>query len=396
MKLFLRGLSAVSPLGVKLPDFWENLMARNNAFRLHKGPNACDTNEYLASRIEQSKINEMAQYLRERRLIGAREEVCVIYALYACIYALEDAGIDWQNADMRKTAIVLGNLEPNSRIFDIEAGQELPNSNSGEYRIFQSGRIAQAIADAIGAEGPALTIHNTCASGNAALEYGARLIRQGVVTTAVVGGADAFSDRIFSGFSTLGVLGQMPCSPFSIKRKYITISEGAAVAVLTSQDSATDVDPIAELVAAVSNNDAKHPTNPSKDGVLACHQKLWKTSGISPSEIDFVFAHGTGSRANDAVEAAVFGDNYEDAAIYALKGMTGHLMGAAGAIGLVASCMSAQKRILPPNQIIPDDLEYSLNLSNEANRRDPESKIYAQNNAFGFGGSNSISLFRSV
>ncbi len=396
MTLYINGISAISPLGIDVFTFWEGLLNKSDVFALHKGPNACDVKPCIVARIGSELVAEMVSFASEHQIIGSQVEIAEIYALYGCLQALEDAGIDWRETDMSDTAIILGNLEPNSRIFDIPSGLELERDADGPYITFDSSRLPRIVAGVIGAKGPTLTVHNTCASGNAALEYGAMLIEQGVVRRAIVGGVDAFSDRVFSGFSTLGVLGAEPCRPFSKNRKYITISEGAGIAVLEAAPSQSAQGAYAELVAVVSTNDAKHPTAPALEGVLGCHEKLWARSGIAADSIDFVFAHGTGSHANDAVEAHIFLSNYANGSIYALKAVSGHLMGAAGALGLVASALAAKHRLLPPNVVSEAELEYKLNFSETQLQRDHDALTLVQNNAFGFGGSNSISLLRSV
>lgn len=395
-RLFINGLSVATPLAVDTNSFWKGLIQKQRCFSLHRGPHKCDTQSYLAGRIRLSLLDEMVASLRSRGLLSSQMEVAEIYALYCAVKALEDAKIDWQSG-LSATAVILGNLEPNSRVYSAESGEEIPAKLDAGYATYCSSLLSERVAKALGAQGPVMTVHNTCASGNAALELGAEMIRMGLVDTAIVGGVDAFSDRIFSGFSTLGVLGDEPCRPFERGRKYITISEGAGVAVLQSEAASTLREPYAELMASASSNDAKHPTNPSLAGVEACHRRLWSKAQVNPSEIDFVFAHGTGSRANDSVEATIFQEHYRKSAIYALKGTVGHLMGAAGALGLVTSCLTVQSRILPPNVSDAENLEYEIMLSPDAlSRQNDKKPLLIQNNAFGFGGSNSICLLRSV
>jgi len=394
--LVISGLGVITRSANDPGSLWRYLLAGEADFELWHGLLDCDKNPHVAARMRSSRIDQAAVFLSERDLLKPRHEISEMLSLYVCLSALEDAEIDWRNRDLSRCAVVIGNLEPNSRLYDASERREIPQpTNSHKYRMVSSYSMADAVSAAIGSNGPSLTIHNTCASGNNALEIGAGLIAEGIVDMAIIGGVDAFSDRIFSGFATLGVLGEQPCKPFSPHRKFVTIGDGGAAAVLQRSGDVSAQAPYARLVAVASNNDAKHPTNLHYDGVLACHQILWERSGHHPKEIGVVFAHGTGSIANDNVEGSIFTDHYPTAHIYAVKAQTGHLMGAAAAMGLVGSCLAMRTRKLPPNLYNKDEkfsFDLPITVSNLGDSRD----LLVQNNAFGFGGINAIALLGAV
>ncbi len=394
--LVISGLGVITRAADDPASLWRYLLAGETDFELWHGLLDCDKNPHVAARMRSNRIDRVAVFLRERHLLKPLHEISEMLSLYVCLSALEDAEIDWRNLDLSRCAVVIGNLEPNSRLYDASECREIQQQiNSDKYQMVASYSMADAVSAAIGSKGPSLTIHNTCASGNNALEIGAGLIAEGIVDIAIIGGVDAFSDRIFSGFATLGVLGEQPCKPFSPQRKFVTIGDGGAAAVLQRASDVSTEAPYARLVAVASNNDAKHPTNLHYDGVLTCHKILWERSGHPPNEIGVVFAHGTGSIANDNVEGSIFTDHYPNARIYGVKALTGHLMGAAAAMGLVGSCLAMRTRKLPPNLYDKDEkfnFELPTTISILADSRD----LLVQNNAFGFGGINAIALLGAV
>ena len=390
--LVISGLGVITRAAKNPADLWRYLLAGEADFDLWHGALECDETPHIAARMRSGRVDQAASFLRDRGLLKPRHEVGEMLSLYVCLSALEDAEIDWSSHDLRRCAVVIGNLEPNSRPYDAVEGREMSYlANSHRYHTVPSYSLAHAVSAAIGAEGPSMTIHNTCASGNNALEIGASLITEGLADIVVVGGVDAFSDRIFSGFATLGVLGDQPCKPFSPQRKFVTIGDGGVAVVLQRADDVVARAPYARLVAVASNNDAKHPTNLHYDGVLACHQALWERSGHHPEEIGAVFAHGTGSVANDNVEGSIFSEHYPSAQVYGVKAMTGHLMGAAAAMGLVGSCLAMRMRKLPPNLYDKDD-KFAFHLPTAVSSLSDGGDLLVQNNAFGFGGINAIAL----
>lgn len=395
MRTFVSGLGAVTPIGLDVAEFWQSLCTCKDNFQPHKSAYAFAESECLVGRIPGDKLPALAKRLTEKtRLVDRTIEVASLYILCAAIEAVEMAELSGELSKAGRIAVIVGNLEPNSRQFFFEDGHEAQPETSESYQTFNSLNLAETVKRYFGIDGIEIVIHNTCASGNAALEVANKLIRKGIVDTAIVGASDAFSERVFAGFSALGVVGGERCRPFSRDRRYITISEGAAVAVLQSE-AVLRSSPIAELVSVASSNDAHHPTNPSAEGIQRCLQRLFSDLPISQQDVDFIYAHGTGSRANDSVEADIFKGSYPHSAITAIKGTVGHLMGVAGALGIVASCLSAREGALPPNNIKAEELEYDLNLPT-AMHKSSSVRTIVQNNAFGFGGSNSVSLFQTA
>ncbi|WP_321186344.1 beta-ketoacyl synthase N-terminal-like domain-containing protein [Rhizobium sp. SJZ105] len=387
--MFVSGVGVVTPFGLGTEALLDGLFNKRNCFRLHKGCYRTSKYEAFCGRISTEVIGELAEELERLGATRAGDDISSMYLRYAALQAMSDAGLT-SSADAGRAAIIIGNLEPHLRPFCWERREETGQRN--RYDLQSASNYGRALASVGPFPLEVITVHNTCASGNAALEIGLGLIRDGLFDTVLVAATDAFSERIFAGFETLGVLGDEPCRPFSKRRKYITISEGAAVLVLQSKAKRI---PYAELLTVFSSNDASHPTNPSPQGIANCMARAVELAGLKSSQIGFLFAHGTGSRANDAAEAAYFAQAYAETDIAAIKGLTGHLMGVAGALGNVVSALSARLRKLPPNAISEEELEYPIKLS-----PDPviaqAGELFIQNNAFGFGGTNSVSIFKAT
>lgn len=205
---------------------------------------------------------------------------------------------------------------------------------------------ANFIAAAIGARGPAYVISTACTSGGKAIAAARRLLAADFCDTVICGGVDTLCDLTLNGFSALESLSETVCNPFSKNRRGINIGEGGALYVLTREDG-----PYAVLSAGESS-DAHHISAPEPTGAgaeIAIRQALDK-AGIAPGAIDFIHLHGTATRLNDQAESAaihrVFGD---DTPASSTKPMTGHTLGAAGAIQTAICLLAMREGTLPPH-----------------------------------------------
>ncbi|MET9301297.1 beta-ketoacyl synthase N-terminal-like domain-containing protein [Micromonospora aurantiaca] len=387
----MTGLGAVTPVGVGTDRLWSALCDARSAFSAIDPVYPGMKPDFMTARLSGQDRAEVAGQVAEA--VGRDLPDSSLFAVHAALQAIRDAGLSPGEPALRGALVCVGNNEAEADLLD-----ELVDGQDSRWRgsVYSSYAVARNVATAIGSGGPAFTVHNTCASGNVALEIALRMLRSGAIETAVVGGGDVFSKKVWTGFNTLGALGPERCLPFSARRRYITIAEGAAFLVLrTHRTPPAGHEAYAELLAAASNNDAVHPTNPDPGGVLACHRRVMDQARLPDSAIDGIFAHGTGTRANDAVEAAIFTERFPTASVSAVKGTVGHLMASAGALGAVASCLAIRHQLLPPTNIDPAEFEYGFDLVMEGGGRRRE-LVHVLNNAFGFGGNNAIALFKAV
>ncbi|PCR95791.1 hypothetical protein CP336_14945 [Pseudomonas fluorescens] len=387
--IYVSGLGAVTPIGLDVEQFWTALIDRQANFSAQAAVYPGMKPNFMAGRIDTPQKALLKQ--RAPEVTGPNVPDSSLYAVDAAMQAIADAGLDAGSAALRHALVCVGNNEAEADILD----RHLEDDDEGwRQNTYSSHAIARNVARAIGSQGPALCFHNTCASANVALEFALRMLRSGAVDTAVVGGGDAFSKKVWSGFYTLNALGEQQCKPFSRDRRYITISEGGAFVVLQRAKDVVST-PYAQLLAVASNNDAAHPTNPDLAGVSACHQKVLQQAGLQAGDISAIYAHGTGTRANDLTESTIFANTYPTAAVTAIKGTVGHMMATAGAIGAVASCLSLRHQLLPPTHIEPDSLEYEIDLVTQPGGLSRPLR-HIQNNSFGFGGNNAISIFKVI
>lgn len=262
---------------------------------------------------------------------------------------------------------------------------------------------AAAVSAKHNAKGIAYATVSACSSSAHALGVAAHAIRFGQADAMLAGGTDApLTYGIVKAWEVLRVLAidnehpEAACRPFSADRKGLVLAEGAAVFVLESFENAErrGANILAELAGFGATSDAGHVTDPSADGAARAMALAVKDAGLEPNDIEYINAHGTGTRANDPTETTaiktVFGDNVP---VSSTKSMHGHAMGASGAIEVACSILALRAGFLPPtlNLQTPDpacDLDYVPNAPRETKARTFLS------NSFGFGGMNSVVALR--
>jgi len=251
----------------------------------------------------------------------------------------------------------------------------------------------------LGLHGPRETVVAACSSGAASLAVAAELIADGVVTTALVGGADALTRICFMGFNALKLLDPEPCRPFDRDRRGMSIGEGAAFLVLEDARvaRARGATPYAELAGHGMTSDAFHVTSPhpTGDGMVRAMRAALDSAGATPGDVAYVNAHGTGTTQNDRVEAqalsAVFGEGR--VLVSSTKSMIGHTMAAAGSLEALATVLALTHELVPPTAHLqsPDPavpFDCVPTVAREA------TLPAAISNSFGFGGQNVTLLFR--
>ncbi len=259
-----------------------------------------------------------------------------------------------------------------------------------------------------GARGVNFTTTSACASGSHAIGEAYRMIRLGYLDAAIAGGSEAaLTPLAMGGFIVMRALStrneepERASRPFDSERDGFVMSEGAAALVLEERESAIrrGANILAEICGYAANSDAYHITSPSPEGIGAakCMQKCLEDGDIDPGQIDYINAHGTSTPQGDVAETQaikrVFGEHAARIGVSSTKSMTGHTLGAAGAIESVYTVLAIQRGMIPPtiNYEHPDpqcDLDYIPNKPREAAIR------VALNNSFGFGGTNTTLAFR--
>jgi 3-oxoacyl-[acyl-carrier-protein] synthase II len=211
------------------------------------------------------------------------------------------------------------------------------------------------VAERFGFSGPKATVTTACSSSATSIGYGADLIQSGKAQAILCGGSDALSELTFGGFNSLKAMDPSPCRPFDRKRAGMSLGEGAAILVLESLDEAAKrgAKIYAEFLGYGIGGEAYHITAPEPTGTAEARimEQAIEESGIKPSEVDYINAHGTGTPLNDKVETLsikkVFGERVYSIPVSSIKSMVGHCLGSAGAIEAVASILSIIHGFVP-------------------------------------------------
>ena len=255
---------------------------------------------------------------------------------------------------------------------------------------------ASLISAHCGATGPVFAVSSACSSATQSIGLGALLIRAGIVDRAIVGGSEALiTPSFFAGWEALRVMSPDACRPFSRKRNGMVLGEGAGVFVLETADlaRARGVPALAELAGYGTTGDAFDIVRPDSVGAEAAMRAALADAGLTPDDIDYVNAHGTGTVANDATEAAalgrVFGARLPQVAVSSTKPVHGHALGAAGALELLITIMALREQIAPPT-IHCEDPDPACPIDTVADGPRPMRIRAAMTNSFAFGGINAV------
>jgi 3-oxoacyl-[acyl-carrier-protein] synthase II len=314
-------------------------------------------------------------------------------ALIALREALQQAGVTPGSVDPERTGTAFGTCFGSDGALE----DQIRRSARGEYMDPRVGALesyfpALAVARATGAAGPFRCVGTACAAGLTAIGIGLEMIRSGLCDMVVAGGADALNEVMFSGFSTLRALSPTTCRPFDENRDGLLLGEGAAIMVLESPQSARrrGVSPIAQILGYGLSNDAYHPTAPDPEGggAIRAMDMALTDAGITPADVDYVNAHGTGTPHNDQMEVTairkLLGAHADGLKVSALKSMTGHTMGAAGALAVAVTAMAIQGGFLPPTCGLQDPIDAGIDFVPQP-RTGTVTRI-GMCNAFAFGG----------
>jgi 3-oxoacyl-[acyl-carrier-protein] synthase II len=278
-----------------------------------------------------------------------------------------------------------------------------PNQHRDQARRvsqYQAQRQALDLADAFGFAGPVTIIANACASGGNAIGHAWHLIHTGQADRVLTGGYDALSQLVFSGFDCLQALSPTECRPFDAHRDGLALGEGAAVLALESLDAAKKrgAEILGEVAGYGASTDAHHLTQPHPQGnaALVSMRAACRSARVTPEQITYINAHGTGTPLNDSAEAAAIntwaGEQARNVFVSSTKASIGHLLGAAGAVEALICLMALREGWLPPTrstQTVDPACGFQL-------VRQPMDKQfdYALSNSFGFGGANASLVFR--
>ncbi len=407
-RVVVTGLGAVTALGLDVPTTWSGVLAgRSGVDRI----TSFDPSPYKTQIAAEIKDFDPTRYLDRRT--ARRLDRFTHFAVAASQEAVQDSGLNLANEDPRAVGVIigsaLGGLGTLLREQEILRTRGPRRVNPFFVPAILIDTAAGQVAIELGVRGPNMAIVSACATGNGAIGEAAEIIRRGDAEVILAGGSEAVIHPItLAGLNVMGALSTRnedpprACRPFDAQRDGFVMGEGAAVLVLESLDHALErgAHIYAEILSYAATADAFHLAQPAEDsaGAVEAMEKALQRAGIQPTEVQYINAHGTSTALNDRSETAaikqVFGEHAYRLAVSSTKSMTGHLLGAAGALEAVLCVKALQERVLPPtiNYEHPDpecDLDYVPNQARPA----PDLNV-AMSNAFGLGGHNACLIMR--
>ena len=396
-RVFITGVGVVSSIGLGREDFFRALAEGKSGISPVESFDATSLGRTFAGEVKGFRARDHLTAAEARRT-GR----CSAMTLAAARMAIKDAGLDPALLRGPRTAVVLGTTMGEADVLEELDHAWIRSGPRGIKRAhipkYGSTLMPIHIARAIGAEGMMLTLPAACAAGNYAIGFAADLIRAGRADVVITGAAEIIQELQFSGFVRLAAMAPNRCQPFDLNRQGIIIGEGAGLLVLESEAHAVrrGATAQAEVGGYGLSCDAYHITRPHPEalGSIVAMRDALRYSGIEPDQVDFVNAHGTGTKANDAAEAKVMHDVFGDrrVPISSVKSTLGHCMGAASALEAIACVMTIETGIYPPTLgYETPDPECNVDVVANAARRGRSDVVL--NNSLAFGGYNAVTCF---
>ncbi len=411
-RVVVTGLGALTPIGNTKDEYWDGLVSGKSGAapityfdtEKFKTKFACELKDFNATdfldRKEARKMDRFAQY-----------------AMVASDEAIADAKLNLDEVNKLRVGVIwgagIGGLETfQNEVLNFAEGNGTPRFNP----FFIPKMIADIAPGNIsikhGFMGPNYTTVSACASSANSMIDALNYIRLGHCDVVVTGGSEAaVTIAGMGGFNAMHALStrndspETASRPFDATRDGFVLGEGAGAIILEEYEhaKARGAKIYAEVIGGGLSSDAHHMTAPHPEGigVMAVMRNCLENAGIAPEEVDHINTHGTSTPLGDVAElkaiTEVFGDHAKNISINSTKSMTGHLLGAAGAIEAIASILAIENGIVPPtinHEVVDENIDPSLNLIlNKAQKRDVK---VAMSNTFGFGGHNACVLFKKL
>jgi len=408
-RVVITGLGMLSPVGIGVDAFWDSLVSGRSGIGPITRFDASDFPTQIAGEVQDF---DPGQWLDRKE--AKRMDRFAQFAVCAAKMAVEDTGLDLSSIDTDRVAVIFGSGIGGMQTFE-EQTRILMEKGPGRVSPFFvpmmiSNMAAGQISIHLQVHGPSISIVTACATATNAIGDAFRLLQRGDADVVVSGGSEAaVTPLAMAGFSSLKALSTRnneptrASRPFDRERDGFVMAEGAAVLIMETLEHARQrgANIYAEVIGYGSTADAYHITAPDPEGAGAAKamQAALRDAGIEPGQVSYINAHGTSTDLNDKLETAaikkVFGDSAYKVAVSSTKSMTGHLLGASGAVELAACMLAIRDGVIPPtiNYEFPDpdcDLDYVPNVARKA------SVEVAMSNSFGFGGHNATVVIRRL
>jgi 3-oxoacyl-[acyl-carrier-protein] synthase II len=406
----ITGMGAITPIGNNIDDYWHNLLAgKSGAAAITK----FDTTHHKTKFACEVKGFDPMTYIEKQE--AKRMDLYTQYAIAATDQCVKDSHIDFSQCDTSKVAVIIasgvgGISSFEEEILNFAEGGKIPRFSPFFITKMIANMATGQISIRYGLHGVSYAIVSACASSNNAICNALDLIRLGRANMVIAGGAEAtITQSSIGGFNSIKALSTLNDSPETASRPFdktrdgFVAGEGAGVLMIEELDHALSrgAKIYCELVGYGAASDGYHITAPHIDGlgaIIAMEEAL-RDAGITGGDVDYINAHATSTPIGDISECKaiekVFGQSLTNINIGATKSMTGHLLGAAGAIEAIACIKAVENDIIPPTINCRDvDSEFNPNMNFTLHKPCKKPVNVAINNTFGFGGHTSTSVFK--
>ena len=409
-RVVITGLGLVSPVGNTVEEGWQNILAgRSGIAHVTK----FDTAAFPVQIAGEVRNFDITSYISAKD--ARRMDTFIHYGMAAGIQAVRDAGLDKENvADLERVGVAIGSGIGGLPLIEATKEEYMAGGLRKVSPFFVPGSIINMISGNLsimyGFKGPNIALVTACTTGTHSVGEAARIIEYGDADIMVAGGAESTVSPLgMGGFCAARALSTRNDDPTTASRPWdkdrdgFVLGEGAGCMVLEEYEhaKARGAKIYAEVAGYGMSADAYHMTQPAEsgDGARRCMVAALKNAGLSPSDIQYVNAHGTSTPLGDVAETmavkGAFGDVVKNVVVNSTKSMTGHLLGAAGGIEAVFTALAIHHQISPPtinifNQDERCDLDYC------ANKARPMKIDAALSNSFGFGGTNGTVAFKRI
>ena len=411
-RVVVTGLGALTPIGNNVSDYWDNLLKGVSGAGPITRFDATHFKTRFACEVKDFVPTDFLDRKEARKL-----DMYAIYAMVAVSEAMEDASFDLENMNLDRAGVIWGSGIGGLDTFLKECGDFATGSGVPRFNPFFIPKMIADIAAGhisikYGFRGPNYATVSACASSTHALIDAFNYIKWGKADVFISGGSEAsINEAGVGGFNAMHALStrndspETASRPFDKERDGFVLGEGAGAIILEEYEhaKARGAKIYAEVVGGAMTADAHHITAPHPEGIGAMNvmRLAIEDAGMQPQDVDYINVHGTSTPLGDVAEVkainGVFGEHAQNLNISSTKSMTGHLLGAAGAVETIASILAVKNNVVPPtiNHSTDDpDVDSSLNLTfNKAEEREVNVAI---SNTFGFGGHNACVMVRKV
>ena len=413
-RVVVTGLGAVTPIGNDVPTMWKNMISGVSGAGMITQFDVSSFRSQFACEVKDFDFSPIMDAKEARRLDRYSQ-----FSVYVAKEAITDSAIDLENTDKSRIGVIWGSGMGGLRSFEDGVSEFATGDGTPHYNPFFIPKALHSmgvghISLEFGLTGPSFIVSSACSSSSHAIGQAFDAVRLGRADIVLTGGADAdIRPSGIGGFNAMRAIStrnespETASRPFSKSRDGFVLGEGGACLILEEYEhaKARGAKIYAEVVGAGASADAYHMTAPDPEGkgAISVMKTALADAGIGPESIDYINTHGTSTPLGDIAELnairSVFGEHVYDMNLDSTKSMTGHLVGAAGAIEAVACVKALETGIIPPTINHADDdedekIDYKINYTfNKAQHRDIH---YALSNNFGFGGLNACLIFKKA